>query len=63
MGLTYTEILPVWHDADRVPLFEHGWLWDHMVPMRGDVRGAALEAWTLLTALAVQTRRCGSASW
>ena len=57
MGLTYTDILPVWQDADRVPLFEHGWLWDHMVPLRGDVRGAALEAWTLLGALAAQTVR------
>ena len=28
-----------------------------MVPLRGDVRGAALEAWTLLGALAAQTRR------
>ena len=57
MGLTYTDILPVWQDADHVPLFEHAWLWDHMVPLRGDVRGAALEAWTLLGALAAQTQR------
>src|SRR5258708_12112731 len=28
-----------------------------MVPLRGDVRGPALEAWTLLSALAAQTRR------
>jgi alkanesulfonate monooxygenase SsuD/methylene tetrahydromethanopterin reductase-like flavin-dependent oxidoreductase (luciferase family) len=28
-----------------------------MVPLRGDVRGAALEAWTLLGALAAQTQR------
>ena len=28
-----------------------------MVPLRGDVRGAALEAWTLLAALAAQTSR------
>jgi Luciferase-like monooxygenase len=57
MGLTYQDVLQVWLDAERVPLFEHGWLWDHMVPLRGDVRGAALEAWTLLGALAAQTQR------
>ena len=57
MGLSYPDILRVWREADEVPLFEHAWLWDHMVPLRGDVRGAALEAWTLLGALAAQTRR------
>ncbi|MGH9098197.1 MAG: LLM class flavin-dependent oxidoreductase, partial [Acidimicrobiales bacterium] len=57
MGLTYEEILRIWREADQIGLFEHAWLWDHMVPMRGDVRGAALEAWTLLAALAAQTRR------
>ncbi len=41
----------------RISVFEHAWLWDHMVPVRGDIRGAALEAWTLLAALAAQTRR------
>jgi alkanesulfonate monooxygenase SsuD/methylene tetrahydromethanopterin reductase-like flavin-dependent oxidoreductase (luciferase family) len=56
-GLAYQDILRVWRDADQIPLFEHAWLWDHMVPLRGDVRGAALEAWTLLGALAAQTRR------
>ena len=57
MGLTYQDILRVWRDADQVPLFGHAWLWDHLVPLRGDVHGAALEAWTLLGALAAQTQR------
>jgi luciferase-like monooxygenase len=57
MGLSYTDILRAWQDAERVPLFEQGWLWDHMVPLRGDARGAALESWTLLGALAAQTQR------
>ena len=57
MGLSYPDILAVWQDADQRPLFEHAWLWDHMVPLRGDARGAALEAWTLLGALAAQTQR------
>ncbi|MGD0704974.1 MAG: LLM class flavin-dependent oxidoreductase [Trebonia sp.] len=56
-GLAYDEILRVWREADQVPEFEHAWLWDHLVPLRGDVTGAALEAWTLLAALAAQTSR------
>lgn len=56
-GLSYHDILSVWREADAVPEFEHAWLWDHLVPLRGDVTGAALEAWTLLAALAAQTSR------
>jgi alkanesulfonate monooxygenase SsuD/methylene tetrahydromethanopterin reductase-like flavin-dependent oxidoreductase (luciferase family) len=56
-GLGYDEILRVWREADRVPEFQDAWLWDHLVPLRGDVTGAALEAWTLLAALAAQTTR------
>jgi alkanesulfonate monooxygenase SsuD/methylene tetrahydromethanopterin reductase-like flavin-dependent oxidoreductase (luciferase family) len=57
MGLSYEEIQRTWRAADQIPAFEHAWLWDHMVPLRGDIRGAALEAWTLLAALAAQTSR------
>src|SRR5277367_5822281 len=56
-GLGYDEILRVWREADRVPEFQDAWLWDHLVPLRGPVTGAALEAWTLLSALAAQTSR------
>ena len=57
MGLGYEEILRIWREADQIPVFEHAWLWDHMVPLRGEITGAALEAWTLLAALAAQTTR------
>jgi alkanesulfonate monooxygenase SsuD/methylene tetrahydromethanopterin reductase-like flavin-dependent oxidoreductase (luciferase family) len=57
LNLSYDQILRVWREADEVEVFEHAWLWDHMVPLRGDVNGATLEAWTLLSALAAQTRR------
>src|ERR1017187_7077083 len=56
-NLTYDEILRTWLEAEDVPVFEHAWLWDHLVPLRGQANGAALEAWTLLAALAAQTRR------
>jgi len=57
MGLSYEEIQRIWREADQIPVFEHAWLWDHMVPLRGEITGAALEAWTLLAALAAQTTR------
>jgi alkanesulfonate monooxygenase SsuD/methylene tetrahydromethanopterin reductase-like flavin-dependent oxidoreductase (luciferase family) len=57
LGLRYDEIQDFWLAADRVPLIDHAWLWDHMLPLRGDYRAATLEAWTLLAALAGQTER------
>jgi alkanesulfonate monooxygenase SsuD/methylene tetrahydromethanopterin reductase-like flavin-dependent oxidoreductase (luciferase family) len=57
MGVSYDHILRVWSQADELPVFEHAWLWDHMVPLRGSITGAALESWTLLAALAAQTSR------
>ena len=57
MGLSYAEAQRVWREADQLPAFEHASLWDHMIPLRGDVRADALEAWTLLAALAAQTTR------
>ena len=56
-GLTYDQILRTWREADAMPEFEHAWLWDHLVPLRGEVTDPALEAWTLLAALAAQTSR------
>jgi alkanesulfonate monooxygenase SsuD/methylene tetrahydromethanopterin reductase-like flavin-dependent oxidoreductase (luciferase family) len=57
IGLTYAQILETWQTADAMPAFSHAWLWDHMVPLRGPVQAGALEAWTLLAALAAQTSR------
>jgi alkanesulfonate monooxygenase SsuD/methylene tetrahydromethanopterin reductase-like flavin-dependent oxidoreductase (luciferase family) len=57
LNVSYEEILRAWREADRIPVFEHAWLWDHLVPLRGDASGAAMEAWTLLAALAAQTSR------
>jgi alkanesulfonate monooxygenase SsuD/methylene tetrahydromethanopterin reductase-like flavin-dependent oxidoreductase (luciferase family) len=54
---TYERVLATWREADALDAFEHAWLWDHLVPLRGEVTGPALEAWTLLAALAAQTSR------
>ncbi len=57
VNTTYDRVLATWREADAIDAFAGAWLWDHLVPLRGDVRGPALEAWTLLAALAAQTRR------
>jgi alkanesulfonate monooxygenase SsuD/methylene tetrahydromethanopterin reductase-like flavin-dependent oxidoreductase (luciferase family) len=56
-GIGYGEIVKAWREADAIEVFEHAWLWDHLVPLRGEVTGSALESWTLLAALAAQTER------
>ena len=56
-GIGYDHISAVWQEADAIEVIEHAWLWDHMVPLRGPASAPALEAWTLLAALAAQTRR------
>ena len=50
-NVTYDQIRDVWLEAEQEPLFEHAWLWDHFIPLRGPANGAALEAWTLLAAV------------
>lgn len=57
MHTSYESILRTWQQADELPEIEHAWLWDHMLPLAGPKDGPALEGWTLLTALAAQTRR------
>jgi alkanesulfonate monooxygenase SsuD/methylene tetrahydromethanopterin reductase-like flavin-dependent oxidoreductase (luciferase family) len=57
MQVDYQDILRVWREADAVPEIEHAWLFDHLMPIGGDPDGPILEGWTLLAALAGQTRR------
>jgi alkanesulfonate monooxygenase SsuD/methylene tetrahydromethanopterin reductase-like flavin-dependent oxidoreductase (luciferase family) len=56
-NVSYTDILRVWLDADAIPEIEHAWLYDHLLPRVGAGSEPIYEAWTLLTALAAQTRR------
>jgi alkanesulfonate monooxygenase SsuD/methylene tetrahydromethanopterin reductase-like flavin-dependent oxidoreductase (luciferase family) len=53
----YHDVLRVWREADTVPEIEHAWLFDHLMPIFGDPLGPTYEGWTLLSALAAQTRR------
>ncbi|OLF15826.1 LLM class flavin-dependent oxidoreductase [Actinophytocola xanthii] len=57
MQVDYQDILRVWREADAIPEIEHAWLFDHLLPIGGDPTGPAYEGWTLLSALAAQTRR------
>ena len=53
----YQDVLRVWREADTIPEIEHAWLFDHLMPIFGDLDGPIHEGWTLLSALAAQTRR------
>ena len=53
----YDDLLRVWQEADAVPGIEHAWLFDHLMPIGGDPAGPIFEGWTMLAALAAQTRR------
>jgi alkanesulfonate monooxygenase SsuD/methylene tetrahydromethanopterin reductase-like flavin-dependent oxidoreductase (luciferase family) len=57
MQVDYQDILRVWREADTAPEIEHAWLFDHLMPIGGDPLGPIYEGWTLLSALAAQTRR------
>ncbi|MFI2205147.1 LLM class flavin-dependent oxidoreductase [Streptomyces sp. NPDC020192] len=57
MQVSYDDVLRVWREADAIPEIEHAWLFDHLMPIAGDPNGPIHEGWTLLAALAAQTRR------
>jgi alkanesulfonate monooxygenase SsuD/methylene tetrahydromethanopterin reductase-like flavin-dependent oxidoreductase (luciferase family) len=53
----YPDLVRVWREADTVGEIEHAWLFDHLLPIFGEPDGPIFEGWTLLSALAAQTRR------
>ncbi|MDZ5441257.1 LLM class flavin-dependent oxidoreductase [Micromonospora sp. 4G57] len=57
MQVGYHDILRVWREADAIADIEHAWLFDHLMPIVGDLSGPTYEGWTLLSALAAQTER------
>ncbi|MCI2416567.1 LLM class F420-dependent oxidoreductase [Saccharopolyspora sp. K220] len=60
---SWGEILDVWKEADRIELFESGWLFDHFYPIGSggdrepDPSEPCLEGWSMLAALAQATSR------
>ncbi len=54
---THDVLLDVWQEADSISIFEHAWLNDHFMGLGSTPPDPYLESWTLLAALAAQTRR------
>ncbi len=59
---TVDEMRAAWKAADALGV-DSIWTWDHFYPLYGDPDAAHFEAWTLLSAMAVDTSRPGSACW
>ncbi len=57
MNVGYHDVVRVWREADDIPSIQHAWLFDHLMPIGGDLDGPIFEGWTLLAALAAQTSR------
>jgi len=55
--ISYQRLLEIWLEADRQPLIDHIWLFDHFMPLSPPTDGPCFESWTLLAALAAQTKR------
>jgi F420-dependent oxidoreductase-like protein len=55
--ISYQRLLELWVEADREPLIEHMWLFDHFLPMGQHPDGSCFESWITLAALAAQTER------
>ena len=53
---TYADILHTMREADELG-FDTGFLFDHFIPIMSDPTGPCFEGWTLLSAMAAQTKR------
>lgn len=56
--VTYHEIVETWHEVDAAG-FDSAFVFDHFIPFTGSPTGPCLESWTLLSALATQTKQVG----
>jgi F420-dependent oxidoreductase-like protein len=54
---TYEDMQRIWQEADSIPAIEHAWLFDHFMPIFGEIDGPCLEGWSLLSAFAALTSR------
>jgi F420-dependent oxidoreductase-like protein len=53
---TWSQIRDAWREAESLG-FDSAWVYDHFIPIFGDEDDPCLEGWTLLAALAAETRR------
>ncbi|MBB4688382.1 LLM class flavin-dependent oxidoreductase [Amycolatopsis jiangsuensis] len=56
-NVSYDDLQRVWLEADAIPEIAHAWLFDHLMPITGDLEGPIFEGWTMLSALAARTNR------
>jgi F420-dependent oxidoreductase-like protein len=54
---TYEAMKKIWLEADTIPSIEHARLFDHFMPINGDITGPCLEGWSVLSAFAALTNR------
>ena len=54
--VTYQQIADTWKLAEELG-YDSAFTFDHFMPIRSDPNGARFEGWSLLAALAAQTRR------
>jgi alkanesulfonate monooxygenase SsuD/methylene tetrahydromethanopterin reductase-like flavin-dependent oxidoreductase (luciferase family) len=52
----FTEILSLWQLAERIG-YANAWLYDHLVPVGGDLDGDVYESWSALAMLLAKTER------
>jgi alkanesulfonate monooxygenase SsuD/methylene tetrahydromethanopterin reductase-like flavin-dependent oxidoreductase (luciferase family) len=55
-NVSWNEMREVWELADRSG-FDSGFVWDHLIPLIGDLDNDQLEGWTVLSALAMVTEK------
>jgi F420-dependent oxidoreductase-like protein len=53
----WDDLLAMWLEAEKIELFDGGWLYDHFYPIYGDPTGPCFEGWTALSYLAGRTER------
>jgi F420-dependent oxidoreductase-like protein len=54
--VSYKDLLQTWQEVDELG-FDTAFVFDHFIPIYSDPSGPCLEGWTLLSALAAQTKR------
>jgi alkanesulfonate monooxygenase SsuD/methylene tetrahydromethanopterin reductase-like flavin-dependent oxidoreductase (luciferase family) len=55
---SWPQMIEIWQAADEAG-FDQAWLFDHFFPEDGPETDSCFESWTLLAALATQTKRIG----
>jgi len=55
-NVAYKDLLQTWQEIDELG-FDTAFVFDHFIPIYSDANGPCLEGWTLLSALAAQTKQ------